>query len=74
MTLGQHLRTLRGSRKVPDVARTLGVVRSAVHLWEASTRMPSAVHLQALLDLYEASDDQRLRAWELRARVGQVAC
>lgn len=71
MQLGVLLRQLRGARRVQDVARDLGVVRSAVYLWESTTtarRLPSATSLQQLLDLYEATDEQRLLAWRLRSQ------
>lgn len=75
MQLGVLLRELRGPRRVQDVARDLGVVRSAVYLWESTTasrRLPSATSLQQLLDLYEASDAQRLLAWRLRSQAETV--
>jgi transcriptional regulator with XRE-family HTH domain len=71
MQLGVLLRELRGPRRAQDVARDLGVVRSAVYLWESTTparRLPSATSLQRLLDLYGATDEQRLLAWRLRSQ------
>ena len=67
MGLGAHLRRLRGGRPVDTVSERVGVVRSTVYLWEADDRRPEPEHLQALLDLYEATDDERLEAWRLRS-------
>lgn len=76
MSLGSLLRELRGDRRVSDVARSVGVVRSLVYLWESTTssrRLPSATKLQHLLDLYEATDEQRLKVWAARAQVDERA-
>lgn len=74
--LGALLRTLRGERSAGEVAAALGVGRSAVYLWESTKedpelrRVPRPRLLQALLDLYGASPEQRAQAWELSARAG----
>lgn len=68
--LGQFLRGLRGSRRAADVAEAIGVVKSAIYLWESDTtasRRPTPSNLQALLDHYGATPEERLRAWELTA-------
>jgi hypothetical protein len=64
--------TLRGKRKVGDVADACGFSKSMVYGWEAA---PSEGHyrrilpanLQTLLDHYGASKEDRARAWELLA-------
>ncbi len=74
-TLATHLRKLRGTRPIWEVAEALGVSRGSVTFWESGSshfrlrRAPTAANLGRLLDLYEASPDDRLWAWELRARV-----
>lgn len=76
MDLSALLRELRGDRDVATVARELGVVRSAVYLWESTSharRAPSPPNLQKLLDLYGASREQRLLAWRLRSGGDQAA-
>jgi transcriptional regulator with XRE-family HTH domain len=55
------------------VARRLGVTRVAVNAWEQGERLPSAKHLQGLLDLYGATDGERLEAWRLRAQPAEEA-
>jgi transcriptional regulator with XRE-family HTH domain len=58
-------------RPVPsqaEVARKVGVTRVAVNAWESGERLPSPKHLQALLDLYTATDAERLDAWRQRSR------
>lgn len=67
MALGPNLRRMRADRTVDSVAAHVGVVRSAVYLWEADDRRPDPEHLQRLLDLYGASDAERLEAWRLRS-------
>lgn len=49
------------------VARRLGLTRVAVNAWESGIARPDPEHLQALLDLYEATDEERLEAWRLRS-------
>ena len=69
MALGELLRDLRGTRKVAEVATRLKVGRAVVYMWESSTgsrRLPSAPNLQRLLDLYDATPDQRLEVWRAR--------
>ena len=67
--LGEFLTTLRTSRglSVPDVVERLGIPRSTAYAWEQPQSRPEPENLQALLNLYEATDEERLRAWELRA-------
>lgn len=71
MELGELLRNLRGDRSATAIAREIGVVKSALYLWEAGNprarRLPSPRHLQRLLDIYGASVADRLLAWQLRA-------
>ncbi len=75
--LGELLKTLRGPRSAEEVAATLGVNRSTIYLWESTKdspdlrRLPRPHLLQQLLDLYQATPEQRAQAWELRA--GKVA-
>lgn len=61
------LRTRRGLT-MAQVIEELGVPRSTAYVWESASSRPDPEHLQRLLDLYEASDADRLHAWELRAR------
>ena len=71
MTLGQLIRKLRQgvspSLSMAAVADHIGVSNGSVYWWESDERRPSPEHLHALLDLYKATDDERLRAWALRA-------
>ena len=72
VTLAQLLRQLRAGRDAGEVADAIGVRRSSVYFWEQTSadynrRRPSAQHLQKLLDHYEASDADRLLAWQLVA-------
>lgn len=70
--LAELLRALRGDRRVEDVAEAIGVVRSAIYLWESQAeraelrRMPRPELLLKLLDYYGATPEQRALAWELR--------
>jgi transcriptional regulator with XRE-family HTH domain len=65
--LGPLLRRLRAGRAVEDVARSIGVARSAIYHWEGDKRQPDPTNLGALLDHYEADDDDRAQAWRLRS-------
>lgn len=72
MTLGKHLHDLRirsGLRMV-KVARAIDRSRGTAYGFEAGTIRPSADSLQALLDLYGASDAERLMAWRLLTESG----
>ena len=53
--------------KPEEVAAALGVDRSAVYFWESGAHRPEPERLHALLDLYGASDEERLEAWRLRS-------
>lgn len=64
---GTFIRELRGQRGVTETARAIGVDRTAVHQWENGTKSPEPGNLQALLDLFGATDEQRLEAWRLRS-------
>ena len=68
--LGELLSRLRQRRglTIPDVVERLGVPRSTAYQWEWASSRPEPENLQRLLDLYEATPDERLEAWELRAR------
>lgn len=68
--LGEFLSRLRQRRglTIPDVVDRLGVPRSTAYQWEWQSSRPEPENLQRLLDLYEATDAERLEAWELRAR------
>jgi predicted transcriptional regulator len=67
--LGPFLKRLRarGDRDVVAVAEHLGVSRAAVYMWEADDRRPEPEQLGRLLDLYVATDVERLEAWRLRS-------
>lgn len=66
--LGEHLKALRRRRgfSVAKVIEDLDVPRSTAYHWEGPASRPDPVDLKRLLDLYEASDDDKLRAYELR--------
>lgn len=66
--LGEHLRTLRKRKgfSVAKVIDALGVPRSTAYHWEGPSSRPDPVDLKRLLDLYEATADDKLRAYELR--------
>ena len=69
--LQTHLRTLLAEQSVGKVAKTLKVARVTVQSWlttGSSRRCPSPRHLQALLDLVEATPDERANAWALLAQ------
>lgn len=38
--IGRKLRELRGNRKIIDVARDLGISKSAIAMYEAGARVP----------------------------------
>lgn len=38
--IGKKLRTLRGSRSISEVAKVVGVVPSAISMYEAGERIP----------------------------------
>ncbi len=67
--LGPFLRALRerAQLSVSDVVERMTIPRSTAYYWEGPLARPAPEHLQALLDLYDASPEERLRAWELRA-------
>lgn len=65
--LGALLRELRGARHADQVARAIGVARSAIYHWEGGKRRPDPENLGALLDEYDATAEQRARAWHLRS-------
>ncbi len=68
--LGEYLARLRQQRgmSVPEVVEALGIPRSTGYAWEGPHSRPEPENLQRLLDLYEATDAERLQAWDLRAR------
>lgn len=68
--LGALLRSLRERRGMPmaEVIEALGVPRSTAYYWESASSRPDPVDLKRLLDLYEATDAEQLRAWELRSQ------
>lgn len=69
--LGELLSDLRRRSGLPmaGVIERLGVPRSTAYSWEAPGARPHPEHLQRLLDLYDATDAERLEAWRLRASV-----
>lgn len=70
MLLGDLLARLRQRRgmTMPEVVEALGIPRSTGYSWEGPHSRPEPENLQRLLDLYEATDEERLQAWDLRAR------
>lgn len=38
--IGRKLKELRGNRKITDVARDLGISKSAISMYEAGARVP----------------------------------
>ena len=67
--LGALLVELRRRRglSMAEVIEHLGVPRSTAYGWEGAASRPEPEHLQRLLDLYAATDEDRLEAWRLRA-------
>lgn len=67
--LGDHLKDLRtrAGLTMSEVVEKLGIPRATGYLWESPRSRPEPESLQRLLDLYNASASDRLRAWELRA-------
>ena len=68
--LWQKLAALRqrSGLSVSEVCERLGVAKPTAYQWEKPYNGgPGIEHLQALLDLYQATDDERLEAWRLRA-------
>jgi transcriptional regulator with XRE-family HTH domain len=66
--LGELLRRLRTGRslKMATVIERLQVPKATAYWWETSRGRPEPEQLQRLLDLYNASPTDRLKAWELR--------
>ena len=66
--LGELLRRLRTGRslKMATVIERLQVPRATAYWWETPRGRPEPEQLQRLLDLYDASPADRLKAWELR--------
>ena len=62
----KSLRSRRGMR-VDDVAEALGLDRSTIYTWEKGDKRPDPEHLGRLLDLYDATDAERLEIWRLRS-------
>lgn len=66
----RHLREHAGI-KVSDAAEKLGVQRNTAYSWEIpegkGSRRPEPEVLGKLLDLYSATDRERLEAWRLRS-------
>ena len=75
MHLGQFLLSLRkrAKKSLSQVQSATNCSRSTAYLWERSGSRPEAASLQALLDLYAASDGDRLMAWRLRAAADSTA-
>jgi transcriptional regulator with XRE-family HTH domain len=57
----------RSGLAMPAVIDRLGVPRSTAYVWETTSSRPAPEHLQPLLDLYDATPEERLEAWRLRA-------
>lgn len=66
--LGALLHSLRERAGLPmtRVVVELGVPRATAYAWEGADSRPEPENLKRLLDLYGATDDERLHAWELR--------
>ncbi len=67
--LPEHLKALRiaAGKTVRDVREALGVPKATAYAWESEGARPEPEQLQRLLDLFEASDEDRLTAWRLRS-------
>lgn len=67
--LGELLKRMRKQRglKVRHVIEALGVPRSTAYFWETPAGRPDPASLGKLLDLYGATPEERLQAWQLRA-------
>lgn len=69
--MNRKLRSLREDKGVTqdDVARLLGVSRTAVTYWESGTKRPDLVNLVKLADLYNVSLDYLLGRTDNPAQV-----
>lgn len=70
-TFHEFLRLLHEDRapgmSSDSVADAIGVDRTAVWRFERGSRSPKPEKLGKLLDLYGATDEERLEAWRLRS-------
>ena len=69
-----ELRKQAGLSK-PDLKERLGVEMPTIHSWETTEeyhRAPSPRYLQMLLDLADATDEQRTEAWRLLAEADKA--
>lgn len=69
LTLGQRMRQLRERRGLTaaQVAEQLGASRASAYAWEGPRSHPTPEALGRLLDLYGATDAERLEVWRMRA-------
>ena len=69
ISLGPLLRSLRKRRKLTmaQVIALTGTAQSTCYWWEGPYSRPDPEDLKKLLDLYRATSEERLLAWELRA-------
>lgn len=67
--LHEHLKALRGAAglTIRDVREALEVPKATAYAWETRGARPEPEQLQRLLDLFNASDEDRLTAWRLRS-------
>lgn len=64
MQFAEHLRTLLGDRRPPEVAKELRVARSAVYYWLSAEKLPEPKNLTALLRLI-GLDTEDAETWRL---------
>ena len=63
MTLGKHLRSLRGEMSRDEVAKRIASASvSSLRKWESDHRIPAYDHLDALHELYGACIADRIKS------------
>lgn len=72
MTLARQLKQLRerAGLSIVRVIEAIGVSRAVAYAWEdegPNGKAPGPGHLQALLELYRATDVEQLAVWRLLA-------
>lgn len=74
MTIHTHLKEMCRRHPISRLIASLGIARPTIHSWMTSgvsARLPSPRHLQALLDVVDATPEQRAEAWRLLAEADE---